>query len=617
LIRFAHPVTNPGDTPTITFEQVPEGETQMRAAVFDIHTCNSNATLVVSIPPSAPFSTLLVPPSTLPNPSNPLQQVRVWFAFTGTTAGSVNTGPVTIHCNETNQDFVFTLNADTIQRPTVAVMLALDQSGSMNEPAGTSGLRRIDVLHSAANHFAEVIQKNNGVGLIRFDSRAYAVDDPTFPGLAVTQIGSDATNDSGRVAAENAIAAHQTNPFGATSIGDGVQLAHNTLTSVAGYQDKAIIVFTDGLENRSPMIADVMSSIDNETFAIGLGNAQQVSTAALTALTNGTGGFLLLTDTLTNGTDDFFLATKYFLQILAGVTNNNIVLDPTGTIAPGQVIKIPFTLSDADIDCTAILLTDIPAIRFSIQTPGGNIIDPGVAAGIGAEYNVGSNLVDYRFSLPVALGGGAHAGTWRALLEVDKKLFERYCKESDNRSMAAARGACRGVRYSVTIQAWSNVRMKARLYQDSLEPGATMTLRANLTEYGQPVDHRATVRAELTQPDGTGANLSLTEIGPGLFEAATIAAIPGVYRFRVLASGFTLRRTPFACEQTLTGAAFPGGDNPLPTGNSADGGARLCCLAESLLCDAAVERFLKEKGINAKELISRVKKCCQTNASRG
>jgi len=613
----AHPVASPGATPKITFNDVPEGETQMRAAVFDIHTCNSNATLVVSTPPSAPFSTLLIPPSTLPNPANPLQQVRVWFAFTGTTAGSVNTGSVTVHCNETNQDFVFTLNADTIARPTVAVMLALDQSGSMNDPAGTSGLRRIDVLHSAANHFAEVIQQNNGVGLVRFDTVAYPVNDPTFPGLAETQIGSNAMNDPGRMAAENAIAAHQTNPLGNTSIGAGVQLARNTLTPVAGYQDKAIIVFTDGLENTAPMIADVMSSIDKQTFAIGLGNAQQVSTAALTALTNGTGGFLLLTDTLTPNTDDFFLVTKYFLQILAGVTNNNIVLDPTGTIAPGVVIQVPFTLSDADIDCTAILLTDIPAVRFSVQTPGGNIIDPGVAAGIGVEYNVGSNLIDYRFSLPVALGGGAHAGTWKALLAVDEKLFKRYCKEADNLSVAVARGACHGVRYSVTIQAWSNVRMKARLYQNSLEPGATMTLRAILTEYGQPVNHRATVRAELTLPDGTSTTLSLLEIGPGVFEVATTAAIPGVYRFRVMASGYTLRHTPFACEQTLTGAAFPGGDNPLPTSNSTDGGARLCCLAEGLLGDAAVERFLKEKGINSRELLTRVKKCCESHNPRG
>src|SRR5262249_54520642 len=158
---------------------------------------------------------------------------------------------------------------------------------------------------------------------------------------------------------------------------------------------------------------------------------------------------------------------------------------------------------------------------------------------------------------------GAQAGTWKALLEVDEKDFQRYSEESDNLRAAVARGTRRGVRYSVTIQAWSNVRMKARLYQNSLEPGATMILRAVLSEYGQPVDHRATVRTELSLPDGTMTTLPLAEGAPGVFEVAATAVIAGVYRFRVLAYGFTLRRTPFACEQTLTGAAFPGGDNPL------------------------------------------------------
>lgn len=46
------------------------------------------------------------------------------------------------------------------------------------------------------------------------------------------------------------------------------------------------------------MIADVLADIDDRTFAIGLGNAQQVSTAALTVLTKGTGGDVLLTGLL-------------------------------------------------------------------------------------------------------------------------------------------------------------------------------------------------------------------------------------------------------------------------------------------------------------------------------
>ena len=73
-----------------------------------------------------------------------------------------------------------------------------------------------------------------------------------------------------------------------------------------------------------------MSSINDRTFAIGLGTAQQVSTSALNALTNSTGGYLLLSGILSPSIDDTFRLAKYFLQILAGVTNNNIVTDPVG-----------------------------------------------------------------------------------------------------------------------------------------------------------------------------------------------------------------------------------------------------------------------------------------------
>jgi hypothetical protein len=53
--------------------------------------------------------------------------------------------PVTIHCDETNTDYQFTLKGNSIARPTVAVCLSLDQSGSMNDPAGTGGATRATV----------------------------------------------------------------------------------------------------------------------------------------------------------------------------------------------------------------------------------------------------------------------------------------------------------------------------------------------------------------------------------------------------------------------------------------------------------------------------------------
>lgn len=106
--------------------------------------------------------------------------------------------------------------------------------------------------------------------------------------------------------------------------------------------------------------------------------------------------------------------------------------------------------------------------------------------------------------------------------------------------------------------------------QTSFEPGATLTLRVKLTEYDQPVDHRASVAAELRRPDATTTTLSLTEVEPGVFETSIVAMMAGVYRFRALAAGVTMRGLSFTREQTLTGAVFPGGDQPSPTGTGTE-----------------------------------------------
>lgn len=292
-------VMNVGVPPVLNFNDVPAGETAVRAAVFRIFGCGDVTVRVkAGAGPAAPFSVLL-PASgsvTVHHASTQHTDARVWLAYTAGPAGApVPDGAATFECPENGKEFTFVLKANSISRPTVAVMMALDQSGSMNWAAGTSGATRLDVLKDAGRKFMELIQQDNGVGLIRFDHNAYPVNDPIYPGLAITRIASNNMFDVGRVAAINAVNNHATNPFGNTSVGDGVDLARQVLSAVpAGtYDQKAMIVLTDGVENDPLWIADVAGSIDSRTFAIGLGNESQVNTVALRALANGTGGIPL------------------------------------------------------------------------------------------------------------------------------------------------------------------------------------------------------------------------------------------------------------------------------------------------------------------------------------
>ncbi len=74
------------------------------------------------------------------------------------------------------------------------------------------------------------------------------------------------------------------------------------------------------------------------------------------------------------------------------------------------------------------------------------------------------------------------------------------------------------------------------------------------------------MRAQYERPDGTNGVLAMAEADPGsgIYTAALPAPLPGVYRFRLLAHGKSLRARPFDREHLLTGAVWHGGDHPPP-----------------------------------------------------
>ncbi len=134
-------------------------------------------------------------------------------------------GTVTIECVETSEQWVIPISANTIAKPTVATVLVLDQSGSMNSDAG-DGRQRIDVLKEAAPVFVDLLGDDDGIGVVRFDQDAH-------PGTPIAVAGPMPFG-AGRTAAKSAISSHTPNPAGTTSIGDGIDMAHADLGALAG-----------------------------------------------------------------------------------------------------------------------------------------------------------------------------------------------------------------------------------------------------------------------------------------------------------------------------------------------------------------------------------------------
>src|SRR5207244_10466826 len=113
----------------------------------------------------------------------------------------------------------------------------------------------------------------------------------------------------------------------------------DTLQPLTGYDHKAMVVFTDGEETAAKYIADVAGLINERVFAIGLGTVQEVNPVALNSLVNNSGGYLLMTDAL--GPNDTLRLGKYFVQILAGVTNPETVIVPPAFLRKGGGPRTP------------------------------------------------------------------------------------------------------------------------------------------------------------------------------------------------------------------------------------------------------------------------------------
>lgn len=592
---------------TVSFQDVPTLETTWRAAVFRVRAGSTiHLEIVAGSGPSAPYSVTALGTSVThvpPVDNAPYDVVRFWFAFTGAAApGAALNGSVQIRCVETNQVFDITLTANTVARPTTGVVFCLDKSGSMSLPAGTGGTR-MQLLHEAASRCIELIRDGSGAGMVSFDHDSY-------PGQPLAPFQAANTHRADVLAAATALS-----PGGATSIGDGIELARTTLIAgAAPFQGQALVVLTDGLQNQPKTIEQVSGSIDTRTFAIGLGTAQQVSTDALSKIAHNTGGYILLTGPLTPDTDSYFLLSKYFQQILITATNENIVTDPSGFLSPGQGIRIPFELAESEIDATVVLLVDLPVVQLSLETPSGKVLSEANLTALGAQVTHGTNMSFCRVGLPLPVGAGAHGGTWYAVLKVDEARLkremtklERAVKEGKVNAIEFERLRAHGIRYSVTVSSWSNLRMNARLTQTSFKPGATLRLDATLTEYGQPVKRRARVEADVQRPDGVTFTLPLAEEFPGAFGGEVVGGLEGVWRVRIRARGRTFGGIAFTREQLLSAAVLVGGD-ALPQWPPAGEGS-IECLLRCLADDPALQRWFKERGIDIERLSKCLKRC--------
>ncbi len=409
-------------TPTVDFGEVPQGpmgasRTTAFPIEFEVNAPSSSVTLSVQSGPSHPnFTAVTTSKSVGPTSGSGVETARLWIQYRTQSPGNSANDTVTITAPGAGETWTVDLTAKTVGRKTAATSLVLDRSGSMDEDRG-DGKTKHESLEEAASIFVDVMLEGDGVGIVRYNEDAQVLQN-------ITKLGPAGTSDPARTQTKNIITGSGLDPQGSTSIGDGIYKGRSTLN--AGYDVESLVVLTDGKENEPRSIADVAGSIDEQTYSVGLGQPSNTSAPALQNISGNTGGYLLVTGNI--GTDEEFILKKYFLQILSGVSNADVVLDPEGTLTPGAQHRIPFTLTDVDNGLDVILLTDEPGgVDFRLETPYGNVIEPWRAnSDPTMRWVLSDSVAYYRLSLPVELMEDRFErhGQWHALLSLGNPQLE-------------------------------------------------------------------------------------------------------------------------------------------------------------------------------------------------
>jgi hypothetical protein len=595
--------------PTLSFVGIPEGLTSYKAVKFKVKGCRPVHFRITGMPTGDfGLTTMGTEFVANPDPSADFYYGYVWVQLTAV-AGPIAPSGIDIHTYIIDEEGYYAateggeyplgpdihvdLTATTVPRENNAVALVLDRSGSMADPAGGTSTKS-DLVRNAIQVFHDLMLSNDEVAVVTFDN---LVDTP----IPIQQVST-----------APAFSTVDITPRNTTWIGGGIQqgaiqLAAATLTN------KSMIVLTDGNENVHPFIGEIDPSLlTNTTYAIGFGLPGTVSDAALQQITSNTHGDLIITGDISTDEQRFNL-TKYFVQVLAGVTKMDVILDPQGRLFVGSKQEIPFQISDADVYADIIVLCPIPKLLdFVLETPDGKLIKP-LPAIPNVKFILGQQVVFYRVVLPALAAdpAGSHAGQWKAILSL--KSANEIKKLTDNAVLEAVRtNAVRGsLPYSFVVHTYSNLNLAAYKYQESLKPGASVTLFASLDEYGVPLQTDATVWAQITNPDQSTFDLKLQKTKTGSYSASFKSSLPGVYTCRIRAEGLTHNGSAFTREKTVTAGVYYGNYDPVPPPNPGEEICHLiqCFLSEEVLSAAAIKR-LAELGIDLKHFKECVEKAC-------
>ncbi len=277
------------------------------------------------------------------------------------------------------------------------VMLVIDRSGSMDESDGT-GRRKIDAAKDAVSLFVQLVQAGTGnrAGLVSFSTTA---GPPTFAIAAVTDPNKAALIGGAPYA--GGVVGSLTSG-GATSIGGGLDAARAQFP-MPGANPRALLLLTDGLQNRPPSIEAIEATLAGiDVHAIGLGSDSNLDSALLSTLAASHGGLY------TRASGGLALL-KFFSQAFGNIFEAGVLLDPEADLPENESAPpLPFRVCGEET-LTAVVGWDRTdaVLNVRLRTPGGTIVHAGTA---NVKSTRGRNWTYLRVPLPQ---NGERDGTWK------------------------------------------------------------------------------------------------------------------------------------------------------------------------------------------------------------
>lgn len=390
------------------------------------------------------------------------------------------------------------------------IMLVIDHSGSMGEPASTGVGTKMAEAREAASLFVQLVRLNAGdrLGMVSFSTTATNPVDEA-PGNVNNgkrmQLVGPAPYTGGKI---GALA-----PDAATSIGAGIQQAMSVLPAGTGNQ-RVVLLLTDGMQNTWPMIADVEGLLGNTVVhAIGFGSEAQLDGVLLNRLAHAHGGLY------TRAKDGLDLK-KFFGLAFGNIFGNGALADPTLVLDAGveEATAIEFNVCDEE-RITAVVGWGAPNERLEVDliSPAGAVIGAGTAT---TESDAGMTWSFIKAPLPI---GGEREGAWK--LRVRRPKAEAGV---ETRVANAAGSSRQAIRYVASVLAeggprMAPVRQGRRFYTgDRFNPLVALQYANGTAPEGEvvlEVERLAGSLGELVERHGAGSPV----LGPepvGAFAAA-------------------------------------------------------------------------------------------------